>query len=96
MLHRAYHILATGDHDYRGHRLQAMRDVRAAADLLGLDLRGDDRSHEKQALSDLQLREAGGLLQRVLGAPAVNSQPKIARHIRDALKEIKVALTWKK
>ena len=38
MLHRAYRILATGDHDYKGHRVKAMHAVEAAARLLGLDL----------------------------------------------------------
>ncbi len=41
MMHRAYHILATGDHDYKGHRIAAMRRIEAAAKLLGLDLSGD-------------------------------------------------------
>lgn len=41
MLHKAYHILATGDHDYKGHRVQAMHAVENAGKLLGLDLKGD-------------------------------------------------------
>ena len=39
MMHRAYRILAYGDHDYHGHRVAAMKQVKQAADLLGLDLR---------------------------------------------------------
>src|ERR1700728_3198325 len=49
MLHRAYHILATGDHDYHGHRAKAMHAVEAAAKLLGVDLKGDYKEHEMQA-----------------------------------------------
>ena len=36
MLHRAYHILAMGDHDYKGHRVRAMRQIEAAVKMLGL------------------------------------------------------------
>ena len=71
MLHRAYHILATGDHDYHGHRAHAMHQIEAAAKLLGLDLSGDLKDHEKQALSDDKLREASGLISRVLASSEV-------------------------
>src|SRR5580692_11211098 len=54
MLHRAYRILAWGDHDYHGHRAAAMKQVKQAADLLGVDLTGDDRHREMQVLSDDQ------------------------------------------
>jgi hypothetical protein len=92
MLHRAYHILATGDHDYKGRRVRAMRQVKAAAGLLGLDLSGDDRDKEKQVLSDDRLREADGLLNQVLGSSEVNAQKKVVRHLHAAVKEIHAAL----
>lgn len=92
-LHRAYRILAHGDHDYHGHRVRAMEQVHKAADLLGLDLTGDDKDHEKQVLSDDKLREARGYLQDVLGAAEVKSQKRIAAHIHDAIKQIDVALS---
>ncbi len=92
MMHRAYRILATGDHDYAGHRVRAMKQVHKAADMLGLDLTGDDKDREKQVLSDDKLREARGLLQHVLGAAEVKSQKRIAKHINAAIKEIDVAL----
>ena len=91
-LHRAYHILATGDHDYHGHRVKAMEQVHKAADILGLDLTGDDKDHEKQVLSDDKLREARGYLQEVLGASEVKHQKRIAEHINAAIKQIDVAL----
>src|SRR5579859_2277050 len=37
-LRHAYAILATGDHDYKGHRAKAMKAVEAAGKLLGVDL----------------------------------------------------------
>jgi hypothetical protein len=92
MLHRAYRILAHGDHDYAGHRAKAMEQVHKAADMLGLDLTGDDKDHEKQVLSDDKLREARGLLQNVLGTAEVKDQKRISRHIDEAIKEIDIAL----
>jgi hypothetical protein len=92
MLHRAYRILAYGDHDYKGHRAAAMKEVKKAADLLGVDLSGDDRDRKPQVLSDDDLRQARGLLTQVLGASEVKSQDRIARHINGAIKQIDVAL----
>jgi hypothetical protein len=93
MLHQAYRILASGDHDYKGHRAAAMKQVKDAADLLGLDLRGDDKDKEKQALSDDRMREARGYLVNVLGASEVKDQKKIANHINAAIHQIDVALS---
>lgn len=92
MMHRAYHILATGDHDYDGHRIKAMHAVEAAAKLLDLDLSGDAKDHEKQFLSDDKMREAKGLLEKVLGASEVKDQKRITRHLKAAIKEINDAL----
>jgi hypothetical protein len=93
MMHRAYIILATGDHDYDGHRVKAMRQVEAAAKLLDLDLSGDLKDHQKQVLSDDKMREAAGLLQNVLGAAEVKGQPKITKHINAAINQINTALS---
>ncbi len=93
MLHRAYRILATGDHDYKGHRAKAMDEVKKAADLLGTDLRGDDKDRERQVLSDDRLREARGYLVNVLGASDVKNQKRVTRHIDAAIKQIDVALS---
>jgi hypothetical protein len=95
MLHRAYHILATGDHDYKGHRVRAMHQIEAAAKLLGLDLSGDLKDRQPQPLSDDKLREAQGLLQNVLGAAEVKGQPRIAKHISEAINQINIALSIK-
>ena len=92
MLHRAYHILATGDHDYKGHRAKAMHAVEAAAKLLGLDLHGDYKEHEVQVLSDDKLREAKGLIANVLLNAEVKGQPHVTKHLNKAIDEINAGL----
>lgn len=91
-LHRAYRILAYGDHDYKGHRAKAMDQVKKAAGLLGLDLRGDDKDRQPQVLSDDELRDARGLLLEVRNSAEVKDQVKITDHLDAAIKQIDVAL----
>ena len=93
MLHRAYRILATGDHDYKGHRVKAMHQIESAAKLLGVDLSGDAKDKQPQPLSDAKLREAQGLLQNVLGAAEVKSQKRVTKHITEAINQINIALS---
>jgi hypothetical protein len=93
MLHKAYHILATGDHDYKGHRVRAMRAVEAAGKLLGLNLRGDDKDKEKQAISDEKLREAQGLISQVLASAEVQHQKAVVKHLNTANEQINTALS---
>lgn len=92
MLHRAYHILASGDHDYHGHRGEAMHQIEKAGDMLGMDLKGDEKDHEKQFLSDDRLRDARGLLKSVRDASEVKDQNRITDHLDAAIKEIDAAL----
>jgi hypothetical protein len=94
-LHRAYHILATGDHDYKGHRVKAMHAVEATAKLLGLDLSGDLKDKEPQPLSDEKLREASGLISEVIASAEVKDQKRITKHLDEAVKQINVALSIK-
>jgi hypothetical protein len=89
----AYLILSTGDHDYKGHRVRAMHQIEAAGKLLGMDLAGNARDRQKQVLSDDKLREARGLLETVLGAAEVKDQPRISKHITEAINQIDVALS---
>ena len=93
MLHRAYRILASGDHDYKGHRVKAMHQIEAAAKLLNVDLSGDLKDRQSQVLSDAKLRDAQGLLQNVLGAAEVKSQPRISKHVANAINELNTALS---
>jgi hypothetical protein len=93
MLRSAYLILATGDHDYKGHRVRAMRQIEAAASLLGMNISGDAKDRQPQPLSDAKLREAQGLLQSVLAASEVKSQKRVTRHVTEAINQINVALS---
>jgi hypothetical protein len=92
MLRDAYIILATGDHDYNGHREGAMQQVKAAADLLSLDLRGDGLGGKPQVLSNERLREAKDLIVHVLDAAALKDQRRIVKHLNEAVHQINVAL----
>ena len=89
----AYLILATGDRDYKGHRVKAMHQIEAAAKLLDMNIRDSVRGHEPQVLSDDKLREARGMLETVLGAAEVKDQPRISKHIAEAINQINVALS---
>ena len=93
MLRQAYIILATGDHDYKGHRLKAMHQIEAAGDLLGMNLRGDAKDKQPQVLSDAKLREVQGLLQNVLASTEVKSQKRISKHIVAAIDQLSTALS---
>lgn len=91
-LREAYHILATGDHDYRGHRVKAMHSVESAGKLLGLHLAGDLKDRSPQALSDDRLRAARNLIARVLDSEEVKGQKRAVKYLNDAVYQIDVAL----
>jgi hypothetical protein len=91
LLTQAYTALSVADHDYKGHRIWAMRQIEAAAKELGFGLGGNGHGHEPQIASDDQLRKAQGLLQQALtGLP-----PKALRHVQKAIDEISAALSVK-
>ncbi|MGA2244690.1 MAG: hypothetical protein ABSH48_06820 [Verrucomicrobiota bacterium] len=92
LLHDAYGILATGDHDYKGHRVKAMHSVEAAAKLLGVDVAGDLKDRTPQALSDARLREAQSLILQVLNSAEVKGQERVVKHLNTAVRHINVAL----
>lgn len=93
MLRQAYRTLATGDHDYNGHRVKAMHAVEAAAKLLGMDLSGDLKDRTPQPLSDAKLREAQGLINQVLGSAEVKGQKRVVKHLNLAVNHINTALS---
>ena len=95
MLHQAYQILATGDHDYKGHRVHAMHAVEAAAKLLGLDLSGDLKDRQPQPLSDAKLRQAQSLISNVLASAEVKNQKHVTKHLNEAVNQINIALSIK-
>jgi len=92
LLRNAYIILAHGDHDYNGHRAGAMQQVKAAADLLGLDISGDANNKEVQPLSDDKMREAKTLIVQVLDSAAVKDQKRVVKHLNEAVHQINQAL----
>jgi hypothetical protein len=91
LLRAAYTTLSQADHDYKGHRKDAMKQIAAAAKLLGVTLAGDGKDKEKQGLSDDHLREAAGLLQQAQAGLA----KKPLKHVLAAEKQIATALSIK-
>lgn len=93
LLQQAYFALSLADHDYKGHRVAAMRAVSAAGQHLGMNLRGDGKGREPRALSDKHLVEAQRLIHkaRVILAPGPNK--KIVRNLDHAIKQINIALS---
>jgi hypothetical protein len=91
LLQQAYTALERADHDYKGHRIDAMKQVEAAGKALGLNLRGDGRGHEKQGVSDQQLRNAKGLLEEA----RAGLTGKALKHVNHALKQLNIALSIK-
>jgi hypothetical protein len=91
LLIQAYTTLEKADHDYKGHRADAMREIEAAGKLLGIRVRGDGKGHEKQGVSDEQLRVAQGLLEQARGG----LQGKALAHVNKAIQQISIALKIK-
>ena len=88
---QAYTALEQADHDYKGHRIAAMKQVEAAARILHVKVRGDGKGHEKQGISDAQLRTAQGLLQQAEGGLS----GKARAHVAKALQQLSIALSIK-
>ena len=88
LLRQAYSTLAVADHDYKGHRVEAMKQIEAAAKVLKMDLHGDGRGHEKQGVSDEQLRAARTLLEQA--RPQLSG--KALKHIDKAVAQLNTAL----
>jgi hypothetical protein len=95
MLAHAYAILAKGDHDYNGHRVEAMHHLEKAGRILGVDLDGDLKDHEKQALSDDKLRQAQRLINHLIKAAIIRDQPKVIDQLNDANNQIDLSLATK-
>jgi len=63
LLDDAYATVAQGKHDYKGHRVRAMEQIKLAVEGLGGSISGKAKARESQMTSDLQLKAAVGLLQ---------------------------------
>jgi hypothetical protein len=90
-LTQAYAALSIADHDYKGHRALAMKQIEAAAKVVGVTLGGNGKGHEQQATSDQQLQTATSLLQQArAGLPE-----KAQKHVDKALEHLSTALSIK-
>ncbi len=87
----AYATLERADHDYKGHRKEAMLQIEAAAKELGINVRGDGKGREKQGVSDEQLRAARKMLED--SRAELHGRP--LKHVNRAIEQISVALKIK-
>jgi hypothetical protein len=91
LLTQAYATLSMADHDYKGHRIAAMKQIEKAGMLIGVNVRGDGKRHEQQGVSDQQLRTAQNLLEQARSGLA----PKPLNHVNKAIEQITIALSIK-
>ena len=91
LLVQAYAVLEKADHDYNGHRIAAMKQIEAAGKLSGVNVRGDGKGHEKQGISDEQLRTAKGLLEQAQGGLTGRAK----KHVNKAIGDLSTALKIK-
>jgi len=93
MLREAYFILARANNNYNGHRVKAMKEIEEAGELAGMHLKVEGSGHERQVVSDAELRHARELLERVRDS-SMGSR-RFHRHVRAAIKEVSLALSIK-
>jgi ribose 5-phosphate isomerase RpiB len=91
LLDDAYATLAQADHDYKGHRVKAMKQIELAVQELGVKISGKGRGHEPQGTSDAQLRAAQVLLQQAAGGLS----KKALKHANAAIEQLNIALSIK-
>jgi hypothetical protein len=91
----AYADLDRADHDYKGHRIKAMEQIEAAGKLVHLNLRGDGHGHEKQGVSDEQLRLAEGVLNQIKTEFTEKKHSGVLHHVNKALEQLTGALKIK-
>ena|SRR5271154_5808082 len=91
LLEDAYATLGAAKHDYKGHRVKAMKQIEAAFNESGWKIKGIGKIHEAQGTSDAQLRAAQSLLQQASAGLSSNA----LKHINDAITQINDALKIK-
>ena len=91
LLDDAYATLAQAKHDYKGHRVKAMKQIELALGEAGAKVSGKGKNHEPQGTSDAQLRAAQGLLQRAKDGLS----GKALKHVDNAIAQINDALAIK-
>ncbi len=91
LLDDAYATLAQAKHDYKGHRVKAMKQIELALGEKGAKVSGKGKVREPQGTSDAQLRAAQALLQQA--APQLSG--KALKHVNAAISQISTALSIK-
>jgi hypothetical protein len=89
LLSDAYATLAQAKHDYKGHRVKAMKQVELALGEVGAKVTRTGKNHEPQGTSDAQLRAAESLIQQA----KAGLSGKALQHADAALKQINEALS---
>lgn len=92
VLQRTYDILSHAGPGYHGHRLRALKRVRLAGALLGLEFDGERTGTENPEESDASLRVAAGLLTQLRNGLPADAEPKMQDHLDHALAQINAAL----
>ena len=67
LLNDAYATLAQTKHDYKGHRVKAMKQIELALGEVGAKVSKTAKPHESQGSSDAQLRAAQSLIRQASG-----------------------------
>ena len=91
LLNDAYATLAQAKHDYKGHRVRAMKQIELALGEVGAKVSSTAKPHESQGTSDAQLRAAQGLIQQA----AAGLSGKALKHANAAINQLNEALAIK-
>jgi len=91
LLNEAYATLAQAKHDYKGHRVRAMKQIELALGEAGAKVSNTAKPHESQGTSDAQLRAAQGLIQQA----AAGLSGKALKHANAAITQLNEALAIK-
>ncbi len=91
LLDDAYATLAQAKHDYKGHRVAAMKQIELALGERGAKVSGKGAARESQGTSDAQLRAAQALLTQAV--PQLSG--KALKHVNAAISQITTALSIK-
>lgn len=89
LLNDAYATLAQAKHDYKGHRVKAMKQIELALGEVGAKVTRTGKNHEPQGTSDAQLRAAQSLLQQA----SHELSGKALKHVDAAISQISTALS---
>ncbi len=95
MLQNAYVLLSQANHDYNGHRAQAMKSIHKGALLLKVNIQAKGDVHENQGASDTQLEKAQKILKEARTFAASKKQTKLVKHLDAAIGHLSAALATK-